>query len=864
MAKKSNTTPQNAVLARITRTEAYANQVRAMFDATVKRIIDLNKRLPDMPDGEMFSFDAQTEKVRNEVERALRELHAVASTAIQQGIQIEWNTANAEYDRLLKSQFGKRVLSQPEFAGWTQRNGAAMRAFIKRSDGGMNLSQRVWQSTRQLRDEMEIAITCAVGDGTSAASLSRTVRKYLNDPDLMFRRFRYKDPETGEWRRKWKKRVIDPETGKVSFIDYDKDAYQDQWTGRGYYKSAAQNAMRVARTETNIAYRRADNERMQQLDFIIGQRVVLSRSHPQKDVCDKLAGDYPKDFVFDGWHPQCFCHVQSILLDDDLIDEAMEHDDWRERIRALSDEHQITDYPDNFTKWVEDNAEKIAAARERGTEPYFIRNNADVIDNILNPDARPASPAQTTPAKTIQERADERHAERTPEDVARIQSEWNRRRLWNANEGIENLDLFGDKSYQELVKLLEDDIALGESRFFERDFAEMKRMIAAAREREYGATERLMQTDLFKANNADIESAFGARGTAMPFKPANQLRGNPHYAESSAYRVNCQTCVVANELRRRGFDLEALANVKGSALEKLSYHTESAWIDAAGNIPVSNVSGLRKVKRKRWDGTEYEAWEKTCKNRKQMVAALESDITEDGRYHIKWTWARGNCGHIITVERINGKMRYYDPQNGRVIDDFVGYIDGIKTAGGIRWLRVDTLRVNPDVAKKVLTTPTVKAKTGTAATGGTAAKLRVIPESECNITLPNGGSITTPAKRLSKGNLNKQEQGKFEKELRVAKRFAENGHQIVFTEEPPGTPMHDVIFDGKRADIKSLKSHNNLLRECRDAISHQHAEIVLLEFTQRNDKIIQTIQRLSREGIHGKYYFTDDYIILDF
>ena len=54
-------------------------------------------------------------------------------------------------------------------------------------------------------------------------------------------------------------------------------------------------SMRVARSETNIAYRRADNERWQQMDFVLGQRIQLSKNHPKKDICDKLAGDYPKD-----------------------------------------------------------------------------------------------------------------------------------------------------------------------------------------------------------------------------------------------------------------------------------------------------------------------------------------------------------------------------------------------------------------------------------------------------------------------------------------------------------------------------------------------------------------------------------------
>ena len=187
------------------------------------------------------------------------------------------------------------------------------------------------------------------------------------------------------------------------------------------------------------------------------------------------------------------------MVDEDVYDEMMNRDNWREELQKYADAHQITDYPDNFKSWVNDNADNIAAARERGTEPYFIRNNAGVIDNTLNPDANPAQPQPAQ--RPIADVVAQRHAARTPEDVERIQTEWNRRRLWNANEGIEQLDLFHDKTYQDLVRLLEDDIALGEHKAFEHDFAEMQRMITAARDVEFMNTERLMKTPLFKANN---------------------------------------------------------------------------------------------------------------------------------------------------------------------------------------------------------------------------------------------------------------------------------------------------------------------------------------------------------------------------
>lgn len=414
MAKKSDNDPKQNTLARIRRTEAYAERVRTLFAATVNEILALNKSLPTLEDGEMFSFDTVGIKKQHEVERLLRQLHSVATMAIQSGVKLEWAQANAECDKLVQSCFGKKALETPEFSAWTQRNEAAMAAFIARSENGLNLSQRVWKSCRQLRDEMEVAITVAVGDGTSASTMSRSVRKYLNDPDLMFRRFRYKDPETGEWKRKWKKRVIG-EDGKVHFIDYDKDSYQDEWTGPGYYKSSAQNAMRVARTETNIAYRRADNTRWLQMDFVLGQRVQLSRNHPKKDICDKLAGDYPPDFVFEGWHPQCFCFVTPILMDEEEIqkmNEAMlEGKEYKPRGK------RITQYPENFKEWVRDNEDKILASHDIGTDPYFVRNNFNAVQDILNPKE------QLTPLEI----AEQRHANRTPEQEEAIRLKWQER-----------------------------------------------------------------------------------------------------------------------------------------------------------------------------------------------------------------------------------------------------------------------------------------------------------------------------------------------------------------------------------------------------------------------------------------------------
>lgn len=416
---------------RIARTEAYAEKVRQQFALTVNEILALNKSMPTLDEGVMFSFDDQSMKVQKQVEELLRQLHSVATMAIKKGITLEWEQANIECDKLVQSCFGKKVLSSPEFAAWTQRNENARDAFIARSDNGLNLSDRVWQSVRQLRDEMEVAMTVAIGEGDSAASMSRKVREYLNEPDLMFRRFRYKDAETGEWKRKWKKRIKDETTGKYKWIDYNRDDYK---TGAGVYKSSAKNAMRVARTETNIAYRRADNERWQQMDFVLGQRIQLSHNHPKKDICDKLQGDYPAEFVFDGWHPQCFCFATPILMDEEEMAKVTEAFLRGEKYTPKG--KKITSYPQNFKDWVTEHSEQIAASRDRGTEPYFIKNNAAVIDNILNP----SDEKKLTPLEI----AEQRHNARTPEKVEAIKKKARTRRsvyqLLSDFEGIDSVD----------------------------------------------------------------------------------------------------------------------------------------------------------------------------------------------------------------------------------------------------------------------------------------------------------------------------------------------------------------------------------------------------------------------------------------
>ena len=176
------------------------------------------------------------------------------------------------------------------------------------------------------KTELEMALSAAIEPGTSAMELAADIKTYLNEPAMMFRRFRYKDEE-GNWQRKWKQKVTDAD-GKVHFIDADPKAYHP---GRGVYRSSARNAQRLARTEINMAYRKAEQERWKSFDFVVGYEVKITQNGKHvEDICDCLKGKYRKDFKFMGWHPSCYKDDMDVLTkagwkrfkdvsDDDLI-----------------------------------------------------------------------------------------------------------------------------------------------------------------------------------------------------------------------------------------------------------------------------------------------------------------------------------------------------------------------------------------------------------------------------------------------------------------------------------------------------------------------------------------------------------------
>lgn len=181
---------------------------------------------------------------------------------------------------------------------------------------GLNLAQSVWNYCQQTKAEFEMAMSNVIADGLekgeSAEEVGRRIRQYMNNPDMMYRRYHtVKVLKNGQkkdivtWRRK---RIID---GRVRFVEEPLEH-----VGLGVYRSARKNALRVARTEINAAYHTARNERWANEPFVIGQHIHVSPQHdPEEDadICDELEGYYPKGFVWNGWHPQCYAEGTQVL-----------------------------------------------------------------------------------------------------------------------------------------------------------------------------------------------------------------------------------------------------------------------------------------------------------------------------------------------------------------------------------------------------------------------------------------------------------------------------------------------------------------------------------------------------------------------
>ena len=318
-----------------------------------------------------------------------------------------------------------------------------------KTKNGLNLAQIIWNYCQQTKSEFEMAMSNTIADGikkgSSAEEVGKSIRKYLNDPDMMYRRYHTikvqkngKKKDVVTWRRR---RIID---GKVRFIEEPLEK-----VGMGVYRSARKNALRVARTEINSAYHKARNERWQNEPFVIGQYIHVSPQHNIDDICNDLEGRYPKDYVWISWHPQCICTSDPITIQGD------EKKEFYKRLMAGEDMSNyvspfaVLTMPEKYNQYINDNSEAIVKAGMKGKLAWHLQDNTKYWAHLLSPSDRKKLGLKAVSSKElILAKAKERHALRTKEQIDKIQSRWDKHRRDYYNGLVHNL--LGSKSVTDI------------------------------------------------------------------------------------------------------------------------------------------------------------------------------------------------------------------------------------------------------------------------------------------------------------------------------------------------------------------------------------------------------------------------------
>lgn len=164
--------------------------------------------------------------------------------------------------------------------------------------------------------------------------------------------------------------------------------------------------------------------------------------------------------------------------------------------------------------------------------------------------------------------------------------------------------------------------------------------------------------------------ALGTQGKPMSMTQAT-TGTNPHYSrEYSEFSENCQRCVVANEARRRGYDVTAQPTYKGDTMPN----------------------------GENWNAAFENPQPKSMKSRSQVETEMAS-YGNGARAVMTFGWKGGRSGHAISVEYNKGKITYLDPQVGGkyVASELYKSI----SKGNVILTRVDNLKFSDNVKHAV-------------------------------------------------------------------------------------------------------------------------------------------------------------------
>lgn len=637
----------------------YNKRLGRLYSDYVKKLTSLGYGEDVLEDDALFNFDnfPQLKARLNDIFNDYYQNSLLCyKSGITDGVALAYN-----HDEMVIG--GYSVLTDKAIRVARDTAAATFIANRLKTKNGLNLAQTVWNYCQQTKSEFEMAMSNTIADGikkgSSAEEIGKSIRRYLNDPDMMYRRYHTikvqkngKKKDVVTWRRR---RIID---GKVRFIEEPLEK-----VGMGVYRSARKNALRVARTEINSAYHKARNERWQNEPFVIGQYIHVSPQHNIDDICNDLEGRYPKDYVWISWHAQCICTSDPITIQGD------EKKEFYKRLMAGEDMSNyvspfaVLTMPEKYNQYIKDNSEAIVKAGMRGKLAWHLQDNTKYWAHLLSPSDRNKLGLKAVSSKeAIAEVAKVRHAKR---DAKAIQKAWTYRRMTIYEDKMDELRskltyskniLSGAlaKRYEAVYKAIQspNSWSVANIEYLYKRFADG----IAIRER----WDKLLWDGFSKeqiTNCRELEKKLGIlKGRPMNWERADQQNANPNYlgGVKNGYQDNCATCSPTYMLRLWGFNVTA-RNSMNPAVDYLSHgvHTWEKWLNKDG-------SKATWVKLSEWkDAKKYK--EMTALRYKEFI---DETCREEGVYEmcIGWSNTKGD-GHSTIIQRFkDGSLKRIDAQ----------------------------------------------------------------------------------------------------------------------------------------------------------------------------------------------------------
>jgi hypothetical protein len=145
---------------------------------------------------------------------------------------------------------------------------------------------------------------------------------------------------------------------------------------------------------------------------------------------------------------------------------------------------------------------------------------------------------------------------------------------------------------------------------------------------------------------------------------------NPNYKSGRQYEVNCQRCVQAYELRRRGYTVQAKAMPRSN--NTICWGNE-CFVDSFGNTP------------------KFEFHKSEDDIKETLKNALNGS-----RYIIYTRWENSKGAHVFVAEKENDTIKFVDPQSN---ETDVEYYFSISEKNRFGILRVDDKTITKDHSK---------------------------------------------------------------------------------------------------------------------------------------------------------------------